>query len=172
MLQPVLDEYGLGLSLTGSGRETLFGHTGGNAGFRCQFLASKDQTSGVVVMTNGDRGLTIAAEIARALAAEYGWAGPRPVERTLGTANPSDYAQFAGIYEVAVRSAVVLAIEADAGKLYRVVNDMRSELMAENHTTFFATDSDLRIEFLRDPSGKVFEARVWQAGIERRAIRK
>jgi hypothetical protein len=44
--------------------------------------------------------------------------------------------------------------------------------MAENHTTFFATDSDLRIEFLRDPSGKVFEARVWQAGIERRAIRK
>ena len=173
MLQPVMDEYGLGVSITGSGRETVFGHTGGNAGFRCQLVAFKGDASGVVVMTNGDRGLTIAAEIARAVAKEYGWPSPHPVERTLGTASPADYGRFAGIYEVSTRSPpVVLAIEADGGKLYRVVNDVRAELLAENPTTFFATDSDLRIEFLRDPSGKVMEARVWQGGIERKAVRR
>ena len=58
MLQPVMDEYGLGVSVAGSGRETLFSHTGGNAGFRCQLVAFKDNASGVVVMTNGDRGTT------------------------------------------------------------------------------------------------------------------
>ena len=173
MLQPVMDEYGLGVSITGSGRETLFGHTGGNAGFRGQLVAFKDYASGVVVMTNGDRGLTIAVEIARAVAKEYGWTSPRPVERTPGIANPGDYAGFAGIYEVPTRSPpVVLAIEADGAKLYRVVNDVRAELLAENPTTFFATDSDLRIEFLRDTSGRVTEARVWQGGIERKALRK
>ncbi len=56
--------------------------------------------------------------------------------------------------------------------MYRVTNAMRAELLPETPTTFFATDSDLRIEFLRDPSGKVTEARVWQASIERRAVRR
>jgi CubicO group peptidase (beta-lactamase class C family) len=173
MLQPVMDEYGLGVSITGSGAETLFGHTGGNAGFRCQFVAFKDHASGVVIMTNGDRGLTIAAEIARAVATEYGWPSPRPVERTLGTANPREYAGFAGIYEIPTRSPpVVLAIEADGGKLYRMVNDQRAELLPESPASFFATDSDLRIEFVRDPTGKVTEARVWQGGIERKAVRR
>lgn len=173
MLQPVMDEYGLGVSTTGSGGETLFGHTGGNAGYRCQLVAFKDRASGVVIMTNGDRGLTIAAEIARAVATEYGWPSPRPVERTLGTANLGEYQGFAGIYEIPTRSPpVVLAIEADGGKLYRVVNDQRAELLPEGPASFFATDSDLRIEFVRDPAGKVTEARVWQGGIERKAVRR
>ena len=109
----------------------------------------------------------------RAVAKEYGWPSPHPVERTLGTANPGDYAEFAGIYEIPTRSPpVVLAIEADGGKLYRVVNDQRAELLPESPASFFATDSDLRIEFVRDPSGKVTEARVWQGGIQRKAVRR
>ena len=51
-----MDDYGLGVSVTGSGREAQFSHCGGNAGFRCQFVAFKDRASGVVVMTNSDRG--------------------------------------------------------------------------------------------------------------------
>ena len=173
MLQPVMDEYGLGVSISGTGREVVFGHTGGNAGFRCQLVASTTEASGVVVMTNGDRGLTIAAEIIRAVAAEYKWPSPRPTERTVGHANAADYPSFAGIYEIATRSpAVILAIETAGGKLYRSVNDQRTELLAENARTFFATDSDLRIEFVRDPSGKVTHARVWQGGIERTALRR
>lgn len=173
MLRPVMDEYGLGVSITGSGRETQFSHTGGNAGFRCQFVAFKDNASGVVVMTNGDRGITIAPEIIRAVAREYRWPGPSPVERTIGTSDPALYKDFAGIYEVPIRSPpYVLVIEADGGKLYRAINAARTELLAETPTIFFATDSDLRIEFVRDASGRVIEARVWQGSIERRAVRK
>jgi CubicO group peptidase (beta-lactamase class C family) len=173
MLQPVMDGYGLGVSVTGSGREAQFSHSGGNAGFRCLLVAFKDTASGVVVMTNGDRGTTIAPEIVRAVAREYRWPGLSPVERTPGTSDPSAYKDFAGRYEIPTRSPpVVLLIEADGGKLYRVINDVRAELVPETPATFFATDSDLRIEFVRDTSGKVIEARVWQGGNERRAVRR
>lgn len=48
----------------------------------------------------------------------------------------------------------------------------RVELLPESSTTFFAMDSDMRIEFVRDAGGKVTQARVWQGGIERRATRQ
>jgi hypothetical protein len=32
-------------------------------------------------------------------------------------------------------------------------------------------DSDFRIRFVRDASGRVNEARVWQGDVERRAVR-
>jgi hypothetical protein len=44
--------------------------------------------------------------------------------------------------------------------------------MPENATTFFAMDSDFRIEFIRDASGRVTDARVWLGGVERRAVRR
>ena len=173
MLRAVMDEYGLGVSVTGSGREAQFSHSGGNAGFRCLLVAFKDTASGVVVMTNGDRGTTIAPEIVRAVAREYRWPGLSPVERTVGTSDPAAYKDFVGRYEIPTRSPpVVLVIETDGGKLYRGTGPMRAELLPETPTTFFVTDTDLRIEFLRDASGKVTEARVWQGSIERRAVRR
>jgi CubicO group peptidase (beta-lactamase class C family) len=75
MLKPVLDDYGLGVGLIGAGPETLFSHGGSNEGFRCEFIALKDRASGVVVMTNSDRGGVIAKEIIRAVAHEYQWPG-------------------------------------------------------------------------------------------------
>ena len=65
----------------------------------------------------------------------------------------------------------MIRIEAENGHLYRGTDPTRSELLAENPTTFFATDSDLRIAFVRDATGRVTSARVWQGGIERGARR-
>jgi len=173
MLQPVLEEYGLGVGVTGSGRGTYFSHSGGNAGFRSYLVAFKDNASGVVVMTNGDRGNTMTPEIIRAVAQEYRWPGPRPVERTLGKSDPNVYKDFAGRYEIPTRSPPLdLFIETEGARLYRLTGTMRAELLPETPMRFFATDSDLLIEFLPDPSGKVAEARVWQGGIERRAVRR
>ena len=45
-------------------------------------------------------------------------------------------------------------IETDGGKLYRGSGPTRVELLPETPTTFFATDSDLRIEFVRDAAGR------------------
>lgn len=173
MMRPVIDDYGLGLGITGTGRETRFGHGGSNVGFRCTFMAFKDVASGVVVMTNADRGGEILQDVVRAVAREYGWPGLAPIERTPGTADPALYRDFAGRYEIPIRSPpVVLLIAADGGKLYRGSGRARVELLPESATTFFAMDSDMRIEFVRDAGGKVSGARVWQGGRERTATRR
>ena len=173
MLKPVMDDYGLGVGLIGAGPAAMFSHGGSNEGFRCQFIALKERASGVAVMTNSDRGGAIMQEIIRAVAQEYQWPALAPIVRTVGTADPSTYKDFAGRYEVPTRSpAVVVTIEADGGKLFRGAGPTRVELLPEAPSTFFATDSDLRIEFVRDASGRVTEARVWQGGVERRAVRR
>ena len=173
MMRPVIDDYGLGLGISGTGRETRYGHGGSNAGFRCTFTAYKDTASGVVVMTNADRGGEILQDIVRAVAREYGWPGLAPIERTLGSAEPAIYKDFAGRYEIPIRSPpVVMVIETDGGKLYRGSGPARVELLPESAGTFFAMDSDMRIEFVRDASGKVAEARVRQGGVERKATRQ
>jgi CubicO group peptidase (beta-lactamase class C family) len=173
MMQPVIDDYGLGLGISGTGRETRFGHGGSNVGFRCTFTAFKDSASGVVIMTNADRGAEILQDLVRAVAREYRWPGFAPLERTLGTSDPTLYKGFAGRYEIPIRSPpVVMLIQAEGGKLYRGSGLGRVELLPESPTTFFAMDSDMRIEFVRDSSGKVTEARVWQGGFERRATRQ
>jgi CubicO group peptidase (beta-lactamase class C family) len=173
MMQPVIDDYGLGLGISGTGRETRFGHGGSNVGFRCTLTAFKDTASGVVVMTNADRGGEILQDIVRAVAREYKWPGLAPLERTLGTSDAALYKDFAGRYEIPIRSPpVVMLIQTDSGKLYRGSGPGRVELLPESATTFFAMDSDMRIEFVRDANGKVTHARVWQGGIVRRATRQ
>ena len=173
MMRPVIDDYGLGLGISGTGRETRYGHGGSNVGFRCTFTAFKDSASGIVVMTNGDRGAEILQDIVRAAAREYGWPGLAPVARTLGSADPAVYKDFAGRYEIPIRSPpVVMMIESDGGKLYRGSGPARVELLPESPSTFFAMDSDMRVEFVRDANGKVTEARVWQGGTERKATRR
>jgi CubicO group peptidase (beta-lactamase class C family) len=172
MLQRHVDEYGLGVGVTGDGRETRFGHGGSNVGFRCYLVAYRDVGSGVAIMTNSDSGAVILQDVVRAVAREYGWPGMNPIERTLGTADPSTYKDFAGRFELPTRSPpVVIQIVVDGDRLFRGTGRARSELMPENATTFFAMDSDFRIEFVRDGSGKVTEAKVSQGGTERTAIR-
>ena len=173
MLKSRMDDYGLGVGVTGVGPAAQFSHGGSNEGFRCQFNAFKDRASGVVVMTNSDRGGAIMQEIIRAVAREYGWPGMAPIERTLGTSDPAIYKDFAGRYEIPSRSpSVILTIEADGGKLFGRSGQARFELLPEAATIFFATDNDARIEFVRGASGKVTEARVWQGSIEHKAVRQ
>lgn len=173
MIRREFEEYGLGFGVMGDGPEARFGHGGSNVGFRCYLVCYRDTASGVAIMINSDLGGVILQDLARAVAREYKWPGMDPIERTLGTADPSTYRDFAGVYEVPVRSPpVVLQIVVDGDRLFRGTGPGRSELLPENATTFFATDGDFRIEFVRDAAGKVTEARVWQGATERRAPRR
>jgi CubicO group peptidase (beta-lactamase class C family) len=74
-----LGHLGLGFFLDDSGQR--FGHSGGNAGFRCHLLAYRDTGQGAVVMTNGDNGTSVVMRAFAAIAAAYGWEGyPQDVE--------------------------------------------------------------------------------------------
>lgn len=69
------DAIGLGPFLGTSGDTTAwFGHSGGNAGYRCHLLANLRTGQGAAVMTNGDAGMAVVARAFAAIAAEYRWA--------------------------------------------------------------------------------------------------
>ncbi len=81
MLRRQAGDYGLGIAVFGDGATAYFGHNGANAGFRASFFGYRDHASGVVVMTNGDAGSVLAADVVRTVAREYGFAGLGPTER-------------------------------------------------------------------------------------------
>ena len=175
MLRRQVDDWGLGVGVLGDGPTTRFSHGGANQGFRAFWVGYRDQASGVVVMTNGDNGSALADDIVRTVAREYGFAGLGPVERTLATADPKTYPDLAGFYDMPGRTPPVLHIIADGDRLFRSTGarpDQRAELLPESADTFFATDADLRIQFVRDASGRITEARVIQGTQERRAARR
>jgi CubicO group peptidase (beta-lactamase class C family) len=79
MLTPVSNGYAMGEIIERRGDRTAFQHSGGNMGFICYSLAFLDGPGeGLVVMTNGDRGGLIAADITHTLAKVYGWADVPP----------------------------------------------------------------------------------------------
>lgn len=75
--------YGLGFVVGRRGGHTYFTHGGSNDGFRCDSFAFLDSArQGVIVMTNGDNGGRLAAEIMRAVGDAYAWGVPDPANKT------------------------------------------------------------------------------------------
>ena len=172
MLKRQVEQWGLGVAVEGEGAAARFAHGGANEGFRCVLNSFRSAASGVVVMTNSDAGGTVSAEIVRAVAREYRWPGLGPIERTLGSADPATYKDFTGRYEIGTRSPpVILRIEVEGDRLFGAAGEIRSELLPETADTFFSADTDVRIQFIRDGSGRVSGARIWQGGVERKAVR-
>lgn len=154
MLTPGKGDWGLGLSITGAGRDKRFGHDGSNAGFKCQMLAYVESGQGAVVMTNGDGGGRLAAEIMRTLAAEYNWPGyPGPKVKRLAMVAPSVLESYAGRYEL--RPGRALSLSVTSGKLFRTDTGEAIELLPESETKFFELTDETEIEFLQDADGKV-----------------
>lgn len=87
MLTPGMGNYGLGPQIGGAKDNPWFGHGGANAGFMNDFLVYEKSGDGVFVMTNGDNGGALAAEIIRAVAEEYKWPDRRAIRRE-GKATP------------------------------------------------------------------------------------
>jgi CubicO group peptidase (beta-lactamase class C family) len=155
MTTNVMDNYGLGLSVSGTGAAARFGHGGSNDGFRCQMTAFLSGGRGAVVMTNVDRGSALASEILRAIAREYGWPAFTPVEKTVVHLAPAAMAAVEGRYELAPgRTVEVRVIE---GKLFVIDGNERIELFAESASKFFEFVEENSIEFVKGADGVVTE---------------
>jgi len=72
MLTEVAGRYGLGFALPDD-PTPIFGHGGTNEGFHCLMLATRAGGEGIVVMTNGDNGPRLHAELVAAVRRVYGW---------------------------------------------------------------------------------------------------
>jgi CubicO group peptidase (beta-lactamase class C family) len=105
---------GLGPFLEERAGAKLFGHNGGNEGFRCLAIASLDDGYGVVVMTNSDNGGQILGEIESAVFHAFGWPGARkPIVRF--AMSPEKRARFVGHYDAG--GFIPVIIDEVGGKL-------------------------------------------------------
>jgi CubicO group peptidase (beta-lactamase class C family) len=74
MVSPVgVGPFGVGLTVEKRSEGWYFSHGGSNWGFRCNLLAHVRKGYGVVVMTNGDAGSAVIAEIEARVTAAYTW---------------------------------------------------------------------------------------------------
>jgi CubicO group peptidase (beta-lactamase class C family) len=108
MVTPQFPGWGLGVGLSGTRPDLYFGHTGGNAGYRCEFIASARRGPAAAVMTNSDEGGTLVPPLMNQLARGLGWSGLAG-HGLVG----EGMVDFRGAYETP--SGSVLALKATAG---------------------------------------------------------
>jgi CubicO group peptidase (beta-lactamase class C family) len=72
MLNPVLENAGLGVFINNRNGVKYFEHGGANQGFRSIYMGSMDGGKGIVVMVNSEN-MTIAWELINSVARAYGW---------------------------------------------------------------------------------------------------
>lgn len=98
MLQPVKNNYALGLSIQDGGKG--FSHGGSNEGFKAVFYAAVADGSGAVILTNGDNGTDVAAGLMRAIAYEYKWDTNQTKLRKVVALAPDTRRTLVGSYQL------------------------------------------------------------------------
>jgi len=74
MLSPVgVGGYAVGFGIAQVGEGWYFRHGGSNWGFQCNLMAHKVKGYGLAIMTNGNRGGAVMAELGRRIQAAYDW---------------------------------------------------------------------------------------------------
>jgi CubicO group peptidase (beta-lactamase class C family) len=169
MLTVQAGEYGLGFGVVHGDGYVAFSHGGANEGFRATFYAFADRGQGAVVMTNGDAGSPLAAEILRAIATEYGWPAQRPVVRDVVAIDPGALASLAGAYRGEWNGS---PIAVNFGVEGRTLRSQGAPLGArtlhhQGGDTFFATEAVLTVSFERDAAGRGITAFIPGPGGQR-----
>lgn len=163
MLTPQVGGFGLGLGLPGNGPSARFSHGGANEGYRCLLVAYKSTGKGAVVMTNSDRGSSLADEVLRSIAREYGWVDYLAKEKVLAHVDPKIYSSYAGQYELAPN--FILTITTEDGRLMgQATGQPKLELFPESETQFFPLATAVEITFVKDEKGQVTHLILRQGG--------
>lgn len=155
MLTPGLGNWGLGVALEGTGDSLRFHHGGANQGFRGQFVGYVHGGRGVVVLTNGDGGAPLAADIVRAVAQEYGWPGYATREIVPIAVADSTLRGYEGRYALRNTPIVVPVAREDGALWMTMPGGARMELVPTGADEFAAMPSGSRVRFERDAAGKV-----------------
>ncbi|MEQ9400489.1 MAG: serine hydrolase domain-containing protein [Longimicrobiales bacterium] len=155
------DDYGLGFGVGLQGGAPTFGHGGSNAGFKAQWVVYPETGQGAAVMTNGDRGSALAAEILRAVSDAYGWPGHKPRVRAHEPVTAEQAAAYAGRYAMEGRPAFEVTVrpgEAGSGVLLIDVPDQGTYTLhgaPDSADTFFDASDGQTITFERADDGTV-----------------
>jgi len=114
-------------------------------------------------MTNSDRGSSLADEVLRSIAREYGWVDYLSKEKVLAHVDPKIYSSYTGQYELAPN--FILTISAEKDRLFgQATGQPKLELFPESETQFFPITTAVEITFVKDEKGQVIHLILRQGG--------
>ena len=140
-----------------------FQHGGANVGFRNQYYGSLEGGNGVVVMVNSDRD-DIIKEVINSVAKVYGFKGLyRSTIKTIATVPAPVMQTYVGKYAIAPN--VTITITYEDGKLKgQPTGQLKLSLYPESQTKFFLMEVPVQVEFIKDETGKVDKAILYENG--------
>jgi CubicO group peptidase (beta-lactamase class C family) len=159
MLTHQRDGYGLGIAVGGDGETMRFGHSGANAGYRCQWVHYPARHQGVIVMTNSDAGGDVLVELLRAISAEYDWPDFKVTTRTTATVDPTTLPAFAAEYRG--ERGETATVTHENGRLFlraQPLGPARVELQPAGGNEFFVLTAPLTVHFGDDKGSVVIQA--------------
>jgi CubicO group peptidase (beta-lactamase class C family) len=151
-ISPVLsDNMGLGFFLGKYGSTTYFQHSGGNTGYRCLLLGTRDEGVGAVVMTNFNVFQFIIPQVFLAIGSHYHWPAIQALKIPRVILPNAVLENYCGRFETADKQTVELFL-AD-GKLFAksdLFYSLPVELSVIGENQFLAPLSFTRIGFSPD----------------------
>jgi CubicO group peptidase (beta-lactamase class C family) len=158
MLTLQAGDYGLGFGVQHGDGWISFSHGGANEGFRAMFVAFADRGMGAVIMTNGDAGAMLAAEIMRSIAREYGWPAHGALIRHVVPATREQLAEFAGHYTFnasGVDHTFALTLDDDGLRASGRPFPVPRALYPAGDDSFFFLEGTASLRFQRDATGRI-----------------
>lgn len=180
--------HGLGPRLDGASQARIFHHGGSNDSYRAWIEGYLETGDGFVILTNGENGAALAAEIRNALSDAIGRGVNPPVRTVALDLSDARYADYAGVFErddgIAMDQRRALADFFDIPALQvKVANgEVRvgmagttpdGQVLPLSPNRFVSPDIDgLQVEFHRDARGQVNALSVVHGEGHARYVRK
>jgi hypothetical protein len=109
---------------------------------------------GAVVMTNGERGDALAAQIIRGIAAVYGWNDWQATEKVLAKSALKNYGSYEGNYQL---NGKPISVTRERERLFISAANfglVRVELFPTSSTRFFNLNDEVEFFFEKKGNGK------------------
>ena len=168
MMKPGMGNWGLGVQMGGSPSNPYFTHGGVNEGFESLFVAYEQNGEGAVVMTNGEGGSRIAADVMRSIAVTYRWPDFQPPTRTEIKIPPTILAKYVGTYQATPAFNFTFTLDGDQ-LMTQATEQPKFPVFPESQTRFFLKIVNAEIEFFTDHNGQVAYMILYQNGREIKA---
>ena len=145
MLTAIQHGYGLGVEVHTASGKAAFSHTGSNEGYQCIYFAYENG-DGAIIMTTGNNGSSLFAELLSSIAQEYGWPDYLPEQRTLVSVPLGDLSQFTGRFKIKHGPPIEIKLDNASLDLFIPGYPSRPLLTSSSHS-FFVTDTTMQINF-------------------------
>lgn len=157
--------WGLGLTLEGTGESATFGHRGQDKGFTSRLVAFVEGGQGVVVMTNAVS-FNLIDEIIRSVAHEYDWSAQRQSEKAVTSVDPEGYKNLVSRYRFDHRDpSVEMNVSSDGKQLFvQTGAGAPDEILPQTELGFFSHETGTEYTFVRDGGGQAGQLIILRDG--------